>query len=210
MNSFDTAVTQSGPVPREGEPLPPVWALALALLGLSLVTAAALAPPTEAAFRSQPEALAATLRTGLWITAAAAPLVALGKGAVLGAIAWAVLVLGGKTPRYRSALAIVVTGELILAAQALWIALLIRVRGLAAISSPEDLRIPTGLDLLFPDPTTPLGALAGSVTPFHAAWVLFLAWRFGRAVGAPVWGVVAALACWMPGALVDILRTLLA
>lgn len=209
MDSIDATLAHPPTAPHAGPVRFPVWALALTLLALSLLTAATLAPLAAAAFRSQPESLAATLRAGLWIAAAAAPIAALAKGAALGGVAWAVLVLGGSTPRYRNTFAILVAGELILAAQGLWIALLLRLRGAAVISSPEDLRLATGLDVLFPDPATPLGALAGSVTPFHAAWVLFLAWRFSRGEESWAGGVLVALACWVPMPLVSVLRALI-
>lgn len=209
MDRPDATLAHPVPSPCAGPIDTPVWALAFVLLTLSLLTAAAVAPLAEVAFRSQPEALAATLRTGLWVAAAATPLVALAKGVGLGGVAWAVLVLGGKSPRYRSTFAIAVAGELILAVHGLWIALLLWARGVGAIASPEDLRVPTGLDVLFPDPATALGAIAGSVTPFHVAWVLFLAWRFGRAGGSRAWGSLAAMACWVPGPLVAVMRTLI-
>lgn len=208
MNSPDPTLLPAAPDLSPGPLRAPVSALALILLALSLLTAVALAPLAEAAFRSQPAALAATLRSGVWIAAAATPLVALAKGAALGAVAWAVLVLGGRNAQYRSTFAIVVAAELILAVQGAWIALLLRARGVGAITSPEDLRLPTGLDVLFSDPTTALGAMAGWVTPFHAAWVIFLAWRFTLAGGSRPWGVLAAAACWIPAPLVAVGRAL--
>lgn len=208
MDSPDATLAPTEPHRAPGPLRAPVWALALVLLALALLTAAVVAPLMEVALQSQPEALAATLRAGVWIAAAATPLLALAKGVVLGGVAWAVLVLGGKSPRYRSTLAIVVAGELILGVQGLWIALLLRARGAGAITSPEDLSIPTGLNAIYPDPTTPLGALAGSVTPFHAAWIIFLAWRFTLAEGSRPWGALAAAACWIPGPLVSVLRIL--
>lgn len=190
---------------------PPLPALFVALAGLSILTAWAFSPLAEAAFRSQPGQALGTLRMGLWLGAAATPVVALLKGLVLGGIAWAVLVLGGRVPSYRRTVTLVVAAEFILAAQALWMVALLRIRGLSAVTSPDALRIPTGLDLLFPDPATPLGALAVSVTPFHAAWVLFLGWCFARVAGGQrLLGAAAALACWVPGALVAVLRTLMA
>ena len=190
---------------------PPLPVLFVALAGLSVLTAWAFLPLAEAAFRSEPGQAVGTLRTGLWLAAAATPVVAVLKGFVLGGIAWAVLVLGGRMPAYRRTVALVVAAEFILAAQALWMVVLLRVRGLSAITSPDALRIPTGLDLLFSDPATPLGALATSVTPFHAAWVLFLAWSFARTAGGHrLLGAVAALACWAPGALMALLRTFIA
>jgi hypothetical protein len=190
---------------------PPLPVLFVALAALSVVTAWAFAPLAEAALRSQPGQAVVPLRTGLWLAAAATPVVAVLKGLVLGGIAWAILVLGGRMPPYRRTVALVVAAEFILAAQALWTVVLLRIRGLSAVTSPDALRIPTGLDLLFPDPATPLGALATSVTPFHAAWVLFLAWCFARTAGGHrLLGAGAALACWVPGALVAVLRTLMA
>lgn len=203
--------------PHSMQPAPTLWTppplalLFVSLAGLSVLTAWAFSPLAEAALQSQPGQAVATLRTGLWLAAAATPVVALLKGFVLGGIAWAVLVLGGRMPGYRRTVVLVVAAEFILAAQALWMVILLRIRGLSAVTSPDSLRIPTGLDLLFPDPATPLGALATSVTPFHVAWVLFLAWGFARSAdGHRPLGAAAALACWVPGALVAVLRTLMA
>lgn len=191
-------------------PLPfPIGLVLFSLLALSLLTAVTLTPVARVAYAAEAPALARTALSGLWVASAAVPVVAVLKGGALAAVAWAVLVLTGGDIPYRRAFGVVLAGELVLAAQALWIALLLHLRGLSAIESPADLAVVTGLDYLFPDPTTPLGALAVTVTPFHAAWVLFLAWGFRRAGGGGVVAAAgAALACWGPGAAVGILRAM--
>lgn len=205
--STPTTAMPNATVPGPAGPAGPAFMLpVLALSLMALASAAVLAPVVDAAYGAEAEALATIARRGLWATVAATPVVALLKGAVLGALAWAVLVLGGKEVPYRDCAWNLLVAELILGAQALWTALLLRLRGIDASAGPEALRISTGLDLLFPDPTTPVGGLALSVTPFHAAWFLFLAWAFSRVGGSRPMGLLASLACWLPGAALPILR----
>lgn len=194
-------------VPPGPASLPPAWMVLLAITALSAATAVAMIPLVESAFRDQPAAAGATARTGLLIAAGAAPVLAAIRGSVLAGIAWAVLVLWGSSPPYRRSWATLLVGELILATQGAWMAVVFRLRGGAAVSAPGDLLVTTGLNLFFPDPTTPLGAVAQSVTPFHLAWILFLAWRLtSLAEGRWGAGMVAALACWAPAPIMGMLR----
>lgn len=195
------------PASPGASPARPTVMVLLAITVVSAATALAMIPLAEAAYREQPAALTATVRTGLIIAAGAAPLLAIVRGSILGGIAWAVLVLWGSDPAYRRSWAILLAGELILAVQGAWMAIVLHLRSAAAISSPGDLEVTTGLNLFFPDPTTPVGALAQSVTPFHLAWFLFLAWRLAAlAEGRWERGVAAALACWLPVPLMSLLR----
>ena len=187
----------------------PVALPLVAMAAVSLLSAFLLAPVAAAAYRGEPAELSATVRSGLWVMGLASPLVALAKGAALAAVAWAVLVLGGAQPRFRGLLGALVAGEVILAVQALWMAGLLRLRGLGGIHSPADLSIPTGLDVIFSDPSTPLGAMAVSVTPFHLAWLLFLGWAFLRlGAGSRTLAAVAAVACWLPAPLLQMVVAL--
>lgn len=187
--------------------LPRPWVSLTLLLALSIATASLMAPLARAAWANQPPEIATTVRTALWAVGLAAPVFALLKTAVLAALAWALLVLGGRQPGYRSLLTPLLAGELILSVQGLWIAGVLYLRGVDSLASPGDLTVTTGLDLLFPDPATVAGAAALSVTPFHLAWIGFLAWAFTRATGGRRWlGGLTAVACWVPAPLLAALR----
>lgn len=199
----------SSPPSAAPRPYPPAWVTLAALVAVSVASAAAMAPLAEAAYRTAAPELSSTVRTGLWVLGLAGPLIAVVKAAALAGVAWAVLILTNATPAFRPLWGTLLVGEVILAFQGLFVAAVLHLRGVGSIVSPDDLRLVTGLDLLFPDPTTALGAVALSVTPFHLAWLAFLAWRFAEAPGSG-WGrgVLAAVACWLPGALIGLARTL--
>lgn len=204
MNAHPAGFSESlGPGVDAG---PGLWLVLTVLLGVSLLTAGLMQPLVGPAYAAETPELAGTIRTGLWLAGALGPVLAVAKAGVLGGVAWAVLVLGGREARYRRLFRALVLAELILVAQGLWVAGVLHVLG--GVSSPLDLRVGTGLDVLFPDPSTSLGALATVVTPFHAAWVAFLAWRFAVVTpSGPGLGTLAALACWLPGALLATVRT---
>lgn len=188
---------------------PSLWLLLTALATVSAVTAVAMRPLVATAYAGEGPELRGTVLAGIWVLAAVAPVAALAKGAALAGVAWAVLVLGGGDPRFRPLVSTLVAGELILAAQGLWVAALLHLRGLGALHTPADLGVATGLDLIFPDPGRPLGALASMVTPFHLAWMGFLVWRFRATQSVGIaWSAGAALACWIPGIVLAVGRAL--
>lgn len=189
--------------------IPPLWLSLAILTAVSLVTAGLMTPLVERAYGAEAPALRDMVRNGLWIVGASAPLLGLVKGAVLAAIAWSVLVLGGGDAPFRRLLGVTVCGELVLGAQGVVIAILLWLRIGGGVASVADLRLPTGLDLLFPDPTTAVGAVAAMVTPFHLVWVAFLAWAFvSVAKTRTALGVAAALACWAPAPAILLARAM--
>lgn len=141
-----------------------------------------------------------TIRVWVWVLAASSPLLALLKGAVLALVAWALLVLSDAPTALRPVLSSVLYGEAILSLQgpALLLTLLLQ-GGVRAGGVP----VPTGLDF-FVDPAHPvLLALARGFTPFHVAWVGFLAVALaasagtsrarGLAVSGTLWTLVVGL-----------------
>ncbi|HKJ01783.1 MAG TPA: hypothetical protein VJ997_04990, partial [Longimicrobiales bacterium] len=69
--------------------------------------------------------------------------------------------------------------------------------------------VPSGLDAWVGSGGGPLLALAQQVTPFHVAWVVFLALAFGTQPGVSRWrGVGTALLLWGLGTVLAVLRTL--
>ncbi len=169
---------------------------------LAVVTVVAALPLVHVAYAGRPEMLPATTM-GLWAMAVLSPLSALLKGTVLGGVAWSVMVLTGARPRYRALMSAVIYAQVIFGLQGAWVTSLLWLRGTAALHRPSDLLLPTGLDVFVSDPGSALGAVARSVTPFHAAWFLFLTvvaarvarggwWRGALAAGA-IWSLVVGL-----------------
>jgi hypothetical protein len=171
------------------------------VLGVSLATAEATrawgwalaagpaGPPPEA------------LRAWIWVIAMASPVIAVLKGGVLALVAWALLVLIGAPSGFRPVLGALLYGEAILSLQGPALLLTLLVQGGAR---PGGVPVPTGLDILV-DPGHPvLFSLARGVTPFHVAWVGFLALalaacagtsrRRGLVVSAALWSMLVALA----------------
>lgn len=182
-------------------PLLWIWAL-------TLTTVLAMQPLVGAAYASQPEALQATMRTGLWVVGVLSPVIAAVKAGILATVAWAVLVLTGmRAPRPRSLVSAVLLGEVLLAVQGLWVAFILHLRGTDRLAVPADLMVVTGLDALVTDPSSPLAALARGVSPFHVAWVVLLALLFA-ALARASWlrGAVAAATCWVVMVGVAVLR----
>jgi hypothetical protein len=175
---------------------PPVVTPALLVGGLSLGTVAATIPLVRVAYAGRPELLG-TVEAGLWLMAGLSPLVALLKGAFMGGLAWSSMVLSGADVRFRSLVSTLLYAQLFLVMQGTWMTILLWAHGADRIRSPADMLLPTGLDLLFPDPTTVIGAVAHDVTPFHLAWFVFCAVVIGKLARGSRWrGVLAALSLW--------------
>ena len=91
----------------------------------------------------------------------------------------------------------VLYGQVILAAQGAWTAVLLWWMGAARLHAPSDLVLHTGLDAFVADPASPLAALARGVTPFHVVWLAFLTAVMVRGTGVPWWrGALAACTLW--------------
>jgi hypothetical protein len=178
---------------------------------LFLSAALLVRPLLPAAYRSEPEALLGIVTTLLWVGVVAAPVVTFVKALVLGTVAWATLVIMGTQAPFRVVVRTILVGECILAAQGLFIAVILRARGAEALRSPEDLMVATGLDAFIDGEGPVLAALARGVTPFHAAWVVFLTLALARgAHTSRVRGGAAALCVWGLVAGVGALRALVA
>jgi hypothetical protein len=181
----------------------------LVFAGITMLSVLVTAPLLPGAWAGQAPEVIRGVRTGLWVLVAVSPILGLARGLALTAMAWSLLLLLGAEARYRALLSVTLFGELILSTQGLWIACVLRMRGVGGTAAPEDLRVFTGLDILLDDPSSPLGALASAVTPFHAAWAVFLAWGFSSlSRGGRVRGAAAAALCWGLAAGTGILRAL--
>lgn len=142
----------------------------------------------------------------LWSFAVLSPVLALMKGLFLGLAAWALLVLLGAGTRAVPILSALLYGEAILALQNVWIAAVVLVRGRFDPTLP----VPVGLDAIVGPAHPLLLGLARGVTPFHAAWLLFLTFALTSPHGLPRWkGAVTALALWSVSAGLVISRVLL-
>jgi len=141
------------------------------------------------------------LRAWIWVIAVASPLIAAVKGGVLALVAWALLALLGTPSGIRPVFGALLYGEAILSLQGPALLMTLLLQG-----GPRSggVPVPTGLDVLV-DPAHPvLLSLARGVTPFHLAWVGFLALALatcagtsrarGLGVSAAVWSLVVALA----------------
>jgi hypothetical protein len=133
----------------------------------------------------------------VWLLALAAPLAAAFKGLFFAAMAWAVLVLLGGTPGVRPVVSALFYGEAILSVQALWVTAGALVLALPAPRAGGAMPVPSGLDAWVGSGGGTLLAIAQQVTPFHLAWVAFLALAFIAQAQVSRWvGVGAALFLW--------------
>lgn len=163
---------------------------------LAVGTVAATLPLVRLAYAGRSELLPATT-AGLWVMAILSPLTALLKGVVLGGVAWSVMVLTGAQARYRPLMSAVIYGQVILGLQGAWVTLLLWLRGTAGLHQPSDLLLPTGLDAFVSNPSSALGVVARSATPFYLAWFLFLTVVVAHAGRRGWWrGALAATAIW--------------
>jgi hypothetical protein len=164
---------------------------------VTVLSVGAMMPLMRSAYAGKPELLP-TVTYGVWAVTLLSPLTTLVKAAVLGGVAWAVLVLTSVEARYRSLVSMVVYAQIILALQGAWIVALLWLRGRSHLLAPGDLMVSTGPDAFVRDPTSPLAALARGVGPFHVAWVVLLALGFA-AISRRSWKrtSVAAIAVWM-------------
>lgn len=140
------------------------------------------------------QAQAASLSPGaLWTLAMLSPVVALAKGLFLAAMAWALLVLWSAPARFVRVLSAVLYGEAILALQNLWIAGVVAARGRFDPTDP----VHVGLDAVVGSGHPVLLAVARGVTPFHLAWIVFLALALAPRRDGPRWkGWAVACALW--------------
>jgi len=117
---------------------------------------------------------AGRLQALLWLVALATPVTAAAKGAMLGGIAWAVLVLLGAAAPFLATVSALLYGEVILAFQGIWMAATLLVIGGVGLDSAGIMGVSAGLDSIIPDRFAVLDAIGRGVTPFHVAWAFFL------------------------------------
>jgi hypothetical protein len=129
----------------------------------------------------------------LWALGLLSPVTALFKGIFFGATAWALLVLLGASSPFRAVLSALLYGEVVLAFLNVWVAGVVLARGRFDPAEP----VHAGLDAFVAGAHPVLLELARGVTPFHAAWLLFLTFALTTPAGAPRWkGAVVAGALW--------------
>lgn len=176
----------------------------LILVGaLSLAAAAAMQPMVRAAFAGQPSGIGSSMQSWLWLLAALSPVLALVKALILGAAAWAVLVLVAEGAGFLVVMSAFLYGEVILALQGIWMAVVLHVRGVGVVSDPTDLRVVSGLAELMGDAHPALLALTQGASVFHLAWMTFLALALasgaattksrGFAAAGTAWSLVTAI-----------------
>jgi len=140
---------------------------------------------------------AAATRFSVRLLAILAPIVAVAKGVVLGGVAWAVLVLVGAMPRFRSVVSAVLYGEAVLALQGVWIGFVLQLRAARGTLMRPDLHVPSGLDAWGVPSSPAVAALVQGLSVFHLAWIVVLGLAFTHAAATTRSnGLVAALAVW--------------
>jgi len=178
----------------------------LVVSALTLASAAAMAPLVRLAYAGRPELLP-TVFFGMGALALLTPLTTLARCAVLGAAAWAVLVLLGASVRYRSVVSLLAYAQSILAAQAAWVVALLWMRGRSAFTVPADLTLSTALDAFLGSPGSTLGAIAPAIDPFQLLWIVAVG--VGLAAVARTTrgrGLVAAVVVWALAVSVSVVR----
>jgi hypothetical protein len=164
---------------------------------LSVAAAAGMQPMVGAAFSGGPSGVGTGMQSWLWLLAALSPVLALAKAAVLGAAAWAVLVLVGEGARFLVVASAFLYGEVILALQGVWIAAVLHARGVGSVSGPIDLRVFSGIAELLGDVHPALIALTQGASIFHLAWITFLSLALASAATTTrTRGFAAALTAW--------------
>lgn len=161
---------------------------------IGLVAAAALTTLLASVMPDPADAVLA--RTWIWLAAAVAPAVHLGKALVVGILGWSFLTLLGGRVELRPLVSGALFGQALLAVNPLVLALFL------ALFPPTE---PGSLAAALP---SALGGLAGSgsalsmalgraATPLHVPWTLFLALLFSRAANVPFrHGLLSALTLW--------------
>jgi hypothetical protein len=182
----------------------------LILVGaLSVAAAAGMQPMVAAAFAGQPSGVGSSMQSWLWLLAALSPVLALAKALILGAAAWAVLVLVAEGACFRVVTSAFLYGEVILALQGVWMAAVLQVRGVGDVSEPLDLRVASGIAELMGDAHPALLALTQGASVFHLAWMTFLALALASAAKTTrVRGFAAAWTAWSLVTAIGVIRAL--
>lgn len=181
------------------------------LLVAVLLTSAAVLTGTliPYAFRESPPAIVASLRTWFLLLGILSPILALLRAGLATGVVWSVLTLGGHLVRTRGVFSLLLYGEVILALQGAVIATTARVLGPGRLHSPQDLLIPTGLDLLVTPDGPLMQALVSQLSLFHVAWFLLLSAGIPIVTGTSRRvGVAVALLLWSLSIGVGLLRSL--
>lgn len=171
----------------------------LLLVGLLSVTSVvSLRPHLAGAFGGAGSGLPAPgVQAWLWLTALLSPLLMGGKAVVLAAVSWSVLALAGRDVRLRPLLSIYLYGEALLSVHGVATALLLHLRGRGAVSTPADLYVPMGPEVLVPSGWPLVAAVARGATLFHLAWFVFLVAALVRVVRVDrKAGIGAAAVSW--------------
>lgn len=177
---------------RRGPLLAPLGLLTL----VNSIAVVALLPAVRHALAGTPDG-ARSIETAMWASAAASPLLGMATAALVALCLWAVLSLGGRDVAWRPLLSVALGAEVVRAAQSLFIAGVLYLRGLDALRAPADLQVPTGLDIFFDLRSPAMLVLAEHLGVFSLAWVAALTWGTRAVTGAPwVHAAAAALVPW--------------
>jgi len=182
----------------------------LILVGaISVAAAAGMQPMVGAAFAGQTSGVGGSMQSWLWLLAALSPVLALAKALILGAAAWAVLVLVSEGARLLVVASAFLYGEVILALQGVWMAAVLHVRGVGDVSEPLDLRVASGIAEFMGDAHPALLALTQGTSVFHLAWMTFLTLALASAAKTTrVRGFAAAWTAWSLVTAIGVLRAL--
>ena len=167
-----------------------------AIAVINVVSAWLIRPFANAALADDSSA-AQGVAFAFWLSGALSPLVALVQALLLGAAAWAMLTLGGTLVRFGRLLTVLLAGQVLLSLDNLFIAAVLLVRGIAAVTKPADLWVPQGLDIFFSVGSPVAQAIAGNVTLFHVAWFAFLVAALPHTIGVSRRAAIAVgIATW--------------
>lgn len=176
-----TLLAQVVPDPPEIRDHAPVLGPLLFVLLINVAAARSLQPAVATAFASTGQDSADTTRVLLWVAAFLSPFLAFLKSTLLAALAWALVTLFDGEAKFRVLLSANVYGQEILALPGLVTALILRARGLDAITSPRDLVVPQGMDAFLDFSSSPvLTVAAQQTTVYHGMWLCFMIWLLPR------------------------------
>ncbi len=144
----------------------------------------------------------------IWVAAGLTPVFATLRAGVLALLAWAILVLVGAPARVRPLFSALLYGEALLSLEGPGVLVTLLLQGGTRTHGAP---VPTGLDFFVDPAHRALFAAAHGITPFHIAWVLFIAHAVARSCPTSRGrGLAVAGALWLLVVGVGVLRAYLA
>jgi hypothetical protein len=128
---------------------------------------------------------------GIWLTALLAPLGALVRSALFGLLGYALAQLAGGSARYGRTVGALMVGEVAFTAGGLFTILILALRGVASITSPDDLMVRQGLDLFVDVSGGPLLAVAQTITLPHVIWFVVAVAALTSIARFATWAAIA-------------------